>query len=215
MIDFSPGEDLDLVVDTARRFADAVLAPQQRAHEAARGVPPEVRAQAREIGLDRIDWPESAGGAGLGALARAVDALATQCDAVVVVGRDEAPAPTLPDWPRADMGPLGGIAAALHHARDAGYEEVLTCSVDSVGLAEDLLTQLQPAPAYCESQPVIGLWPASASATLDALLTGEGRHSMRAFAERIGARAVTLEQIPDNINTPADLESAERRSHGL
>lgn len=72
MIDFSPGEDLDLVVDTARRFADAVLAPQQRAHEAARGVPPAVRAQAREIGLDRIDWPESAGGAGLGALARAV-----------------------------------------------------------------------------------------------------------------------------------------------
>ncbi|MEN9313711.1 MAG: hypothetical protein RIS35_104 [Pseudomonadota bacterium] len=72
MFDFSPGEDLELAVETARRFADAVLAPQQRAHEAARGVPPEVRAQAREIGLDRIDWPESAGGAGLGALARAV-----------------------------------------------------------------------------------------------------------------------------------------------
>lgn len=148
-------------------------------------------------------------------LARAVDALGAQCDAVVVVGRDEAPAPTLPDWPRAGMGPLGGIAAALHHARDAGYAEVLTCSVDSFGLGDNLTAQLQPAPAYCESQPVIGLWPASASATLDALLTSDGRHSMRAFATSIGARAVRFSENPANINTPADLMAAEERSHGL
>ncbi|WP_298289613.1 molybdenum cofactor guanylyltransferase [Novosphingobium sp.] len=148
-------------------------------------------------------------------LARAVEALEAHCEAVVVIGRKTAPAPTIPDWPRADMGPLGGIAAALHHARDAGYAQVLTCSVDSVGLADDLLTQLQPAPAYCESQPVIGLWPASASATLDTMLTSEGRHSMLAFAKSIGARAVRFETIPDNINTPADLLAAEERSHGL
>lgn len=148
-------------------------------------------------------------------LARAVDALTLHCDAVVVVGREEAPAPTLPDWPRADMGPLGGIAAALHHARDAVYDEVLTCSVDSFGLGEGLTAQLRPVPAYCESQPVIGLWPVSASATLDALLTGNGRHSMRAFAELVGARAVRLSENPANINTPADLMAAEEQSHGL
>jgi molybdopterin-guanine dinucleotide biosynthesis protein A len=148
-------------------------------------------------------------------LARAVDALSAQCDAVVVVGREDAPAPTLPDWPRADMGPLAGIAAALHHARDEGYDEVLTCSVDSVGLGDNLAAQLRPSPAYCESQPVIGLWPATASDQLDTLLTSNARHSMRAFAELVGARAVTLDRIPDNINTPADLESAERRTHGL
>ncbi len=148
-------------------------------------------------------------------LARAVDALAGQCEAVVVAGRQEAPAPTLPDWPRPDMGPLGGIAAALHHARDAGYDEVLTCSVDCVDLHDDLAMQLRPAPAYCESQPVIGLWPASASAALDALLASDGRHSMRAFAEAIGARPVRFERIPANINTPADLSAAEERSHGL
>jgi hypothetical protein len=49
-------------------------------------------------------------------LARAVEALQAQCDAVVVVGREDAPVPTLPDRPRPGMGPLGGIAAALHHA---------------------------------------------------------------------------------------------------
>jgi molybdopterin-guanine dinucleotide biosynthesis protein A len=148
-------------------------------------------------------------------LAWAVEALEAQCDAVVVVGREDAPAPPLPDWPRADMGPLGGIAAALHHACDAGYDDVLTCSVDSVGLADDLVAQLAPAPAYCESQPVIGLWPVSASATLDALLTSDARHSMRAFAESIGARAVRFSENPANINTPADLMAAEERSHGL
>lgn len=148
-------------------------------------------------------------------LARAVEALEGLCDAVVVVGRETAPAPTLPDWPHADMGPLGGIAAALHHAQDVGYDAVLTCSVDSVGLGDDVLAQLSPAPSYCESQPVIGLWPASASATLDALLESDQRHSMRAFAESIGARAVQFSENPANINTPADLESAERRSHGL
>lgn len=72
MIDFSLDEDLELAAESARRFADQVLGPAQRAHEAARGVPDAVRAQAREIGLDRIDWPEAAGGAGLGALARVV-----------------------------------------------------------------------------------------------------------------------------------------------
>jgi molybdopterin-guanine dinucleotide biosynthesis protein A len=51
-------------------------------------------------------------------LARAVEALQAQCDAVVVVGREDAPVPTLPDRPRPGMGPLGGIAAALHHAAD-------------------------------------------------------------------------------------------------
>lgn len=144
-------------------------------------------------------------------LARAVDALAGWCEQVVVVGRETAPAPTLPDWPRANMGPLGGIAAALHLALDEGYDAVLTCGVDSAGLPEDLLELLTLAPAYVAGQPVIGLWPASASAKLDALLESEARHSMLAFAELLGARAVELPVSPSNINTIADLEAAETR----
>lgn len=148
-------------------------------------------------------------------LARAVETLQAQCDAVVVVGRDDAPAPTLADWPRPGMGPLGGIAAALHHAVHTGCEAVLTCSVDSIGLSEAILGELAPAPAYCESQPVIGLWPASASATLDAVLASDDRHSVKAFAARIGARAVALSRNPANINTPADLLAAQEQHHGL
>jgi molybdopterin-guanine dinucleotide biosynthesis protein A len=145
---------------------------------------------------------------------RAVDALSGWCEAVVVVGRAYAPAPTLPDWPRPGMGPLGGIAAALHHARDEGYAAVLTCGVDSAALPEDLPELLGPAPAFLADQPVIGLWPISAARAIEKILRGDGRHSMRAFAEAIGARAVQGPQVPANINTPADLAEAEKR-HGL
>lgn len=138
-------------------------------------------------------------------IARAVAALAPWCDRVVVAGRTEAPAPCLPDWPRPGMGPLGGVAAALRLARDQGHDAVLTCGVDSPGLPEDLHERLAPAPAFVADQPVIGLWPASAAAAIEAILTGDGKHSLRRFAEAVGARAVDLPHGPANINTPADL----------
>ena len=144
-------------------------------------------------------------------IARAVDALSGWCEYVVVAGRELAPAPTLPDWPRPGMGPLAGIAAALHLSRDEGYEAVLTCGVDSACLPDDLPVLLAPAPAYLADQPVIGLWPASAIEAIEAILTGEGRHSMRQFAEAIGARQVRLVAKPANINTPADLAELEKR----
>jgi molybdopterin-guanine dinucleotide biosynthesis protein A len=148
-------------------------------------------------------------------LARAVEALGAQCDATVIVGRTTGPAPCVADWPVAGMGPLGGIAGALNHALANGFATVLTCGVDSVGLPADLLARLSPAPCYVEAQPVVGHWPARAAGSLEELLFRTGTHSMRAFAGRIGARAVQLPVLPANINTPADLESAERRSHGL
>jgi len=147
-------------------------------------------------------------------IARGVDALSGWCEHVVVVGRATAPAPTLPDWPRSGMGPLAGIAAALRHARDEGYAAVLSCGVDSIELPEDLPRLLAPAPAYLADQPVIGLWPASAAEALEAILTSEGRHSMRQFAEAIGARPVKSAANAANINTQADLAALEKR-HGL
>jgi molybdopterin-guanine dinucleotide biosynthesis protein A len=147
-------------------------------------------------------------------LARAVDALSGWCEYVVVVGREMAPAPTLPDWPRPGMGPLAGIAAALHLARDEDYEAVLACGVDSAFLPEGLPDLLAPAPAYLSDQPVVGLWPASAWGTAEKILTGDGKHSMLRFAEKIGARAVESATRTANVNTPADLARLEKR-HGI
>jgi molybdopterin-guanine dinucleotide biosynthesis protein A len=147
-------------------------------------------------------------------LAHAVDTLSGWCEHVIVVGRATAPAPTLPDWPRPGMGPLAGIAAALHHARDEDYEFVLTCGVDSVALPENLPELLRPAPAFLASQPIIGLWPAAAAAAIEAVLHDEGSHSLKRFTQVIGARAVKSPIDPANINTQADLAALERR-HGL
>ena len=152
--------------------------------------------------------------AGRTLIARAVDALSGWCEYVVVVGRETAPAPTLPDWPRPGMGPLAGIAAALHLARDEGYDAVLTCGVDSALLPDGLPELLAPAPAYLAEQPVIGLWPATALEAIETILTGSGRHSMLQFAEALGARAVKSSAEAANINTPADLAELEKR-HGL
>lgn len=140
-------------------------------------------------------------------LALAVDALSGLCDHVIVAGRETAPAPTLPDWPGPNMGPLGGLAAALHFAQDEGYEAVLTCGVDAAMLPDDLLALLSPAPAFLVHQPVIGLWPASAASVVESLLHSDDKHSMWRLAEMLGARQVQTDAPVPNINTPQDLSA--------
>jgi molybdopterin-guanine dinucleotide biosynthesis protein A len=82
-------------------------------------------------------------------------------------------------------------------------------------LGAGALADLTPVPAYCADQPVIGHWPASAAAAVDDLLASDAKHSMRAFAEMIGARAVRFAANPANINTRADLLAAEEQHDGL
>jgi molybdopterin-guanine dinucleotide biosynthesis protein A len=133
-------------------------------------------------------------------LHHALAALRPHCDAVIVVGRGE-----IADWPRPDMGPLGGIAGALIHAAETGFDQVLTAPVDCVRLPDDLRALLEPAPAFLEMQPVIGLWPVAALRELRAMLENEGNLAVKACARRIGARAVQSDFVQPNINSIADL----------
>jgi molybdenum cofactor guanylyltransferase len=136
-------------------------------------------------------------------LERAVAVLAGQCDKVIVVGAPHG----IADWPEAGLGPLGGVAASLRAAE--GYDAVLTTGVDTLGLPDDLLRQLSPAPAYLDTQPIVGLWPIEALSTLEAMITEGSKLAVRAFAERIGARPVKLDGSPANVNTREDLEAME------
>lgn len=72
MFDLGIGEDLEILVDTARSFAQGELGPALRASEEARAVAPELCRSFAQIGLARLELPEALGGAGLGALARAL-----------------------------------------------------------------------------------------------------------------------------------------------
>ncbi len=131
----------------------------------------------------------------------ALAALRPHCEAVIVVGRGD-----IADWPRPDMGPLGGLAGALRHAAASGFDQVLTAPVDCVRLPADLRALLDPAPAFLATQPVIGLWPVAALDELRAVLE-DGRHlSVKAFARRIAARPVKSDFAPPNINSVADLD---------
>ncbi|MBY8824046.1 molybdenum cofactor guanylyltransferase [Sphingomonas colocasiae] len=147
-------------------------------------------------------------------LAHVVRALGAHCDAVVIIGRESELARSIADWPRPGLGPLGGLAGAMRHAIDRGFDQVLSCGVDGIGLPGDIIDRLSPAPAYVASQPVIGLWPATAHETLEDMIHGGAKLSVRGFAERIGARAVELDTPPANINTPEDLARLEK-THGL
>lgn len=147
-------------------------------------------------------------------LDHAVRGLRAICAEVAVIGRPQVSAGTLmaPDRPRAGMGPLGGIAGALHLARERGFAAVLTVPVDAGAVDADVLGLLTPAPACCEDQPVIGLWPVAALGAVEDILAGDGRHSVLALAGALGARMVRLPVPLANINTPADLAALERRA---
>ena len=134
-------------------------------------------------------------------LDHALSALRPHCDAVAIVGRDGG----IADWPRPDMGPLGAIAGALHHAAANGFGQVLTAPVDCVRLPADLRARLEPASAFVDTQPVVGLWSVAALDALQVMLTGEDDHAVRAFARRIGARGIAVDYALPNINSTDDL----------
>lgn len=144
---------------------------------------------------------------------RVADGLAPQVDALIVTGRSHPGVASIPDRPAPDLGPLGGIAAALHFAATNDFAQVLTMPCDAPFLPADLRQQLAAAgpAAYLADLPVVGWWPASAGSVLDALLDEGGSRSVRAFADRVEAtRVAGLREIA-NVNTPDDLALLAKR----
>jgi alkylation response protein AidB-like acyl-CoA dehydrogenase len=72
MFEFELGEDLELIAETAKSFAQDELLPKLREHERARAVEPAIRKIFADMGLAGLELPESLEGAGLGAVARVV-----------------------------------------------------------------------------------------------------------------------------------------------
>lgn len=136
----------------------------------------------------------------------AVAALARHANAVVVCGRGDVRIGSLPDRPAPDMGPLGGLNAALHHAAAQGFAQVLTCGCDTPVLPDALLADLagRTSPTLVGDLPVIGIWPATLAPMLDDWLDRQRDYSVRGWARESGAATIAWPGLA-NINAPADL----------
>ncbi|WP_076069353.1 molybdenum cofactor guanylyltransferase [Sphingomonas montana] len=143
-------------------------------------------------------------------LAHVADRLGSQCAAVVVIGRDWPGLPGVADRPAPGLGPLGGLAGALCHARDHGFDRVLTSGCDLPDLPRDLAVRLGDAPAVVAGQPLLGLWGATLADRAVAWATTSSDRSMRAWIAETDARRVTLDTEIANINRVEDLEALER-----
>lgn len=119
MFTLEPGDELALVVETARKLAEDELTPHLREAEAARSVSPELREAWGEVGLAALELPEAQGGAALGALARVlVNEELGAGDAGAAVALD----------------PFGPAATAL---LEVGGQDAVARLVEAVGHAGD------------------------------------------------------------------------------
>ena len=158
-------------------------------------------------------------------LERATAQASRVSDAVAVAVRDPAQvagledAMLIPDAPW--EGPLGGLAAALAFAREAGRAAVLTLPCDMPLVPPDLADRLAAAladqgAALASSgghlHPVCGLWRADRREALTAY-AATGERSLKGFAAGIGFVAVDWPVEPVdpffNVNTTEDLARAE------
>ncbi len=161
--------------------------------------------RARRFGTDK-------GVALLGGVAlvdHVVAALRPQVDEMVIVGRAWPGMAMLEDRPRVGEGPLGGLAAALQHARGAGHDAVLCAGCDTLPVPPDLADRLRPGPAVVEGHWLMGLWPSVLADDLDRWLGEQDDRSIRGWMRQAGAGQMALDTTFININTPGALIEAE------
>lgn len=140
-------------------------------------------------------------------IAHAAAALEPHVDAVAICGRAFGSYVALADRPAPGLGPLGGLAAALRHAADNGFDTVLSIGCDVPALPAALVDALAAAgaPIAVRALPICGLWRASDADQLDKHLVSTGDRSMRNWLAVCGGQWFDGDIPLANINTPDDL----------
>jgi molybdenum cofactor guanylyltransferase len=149
-------------------------------------------------------------------LEHVADALRGQVDDVVVCGREWPAMRCIADRPVDNKGPLGGLNAALHFARDGGFDYVFSVGCDVLPIPQ-MPSITDPNAAYfVEDHFLFGLWPVSLAPELDWHLEQQINYSMRHWIETIGARPLQSRITHFNINHPSDLTYAANNlaAHG-
>ncbi len=129
--------------------------------------------------------------------------LRPQVEAIVVCGRDWPGFEAVADRPGPDMGPLGGLAAALHYGAEHGFSAVVSAGCDALPVPD--MMPLGYGPAVYAKQWLFGVWPVVLAATLDDHLARSADLSMRGWIEASGALSVTGMVDIANLNTPEAL----------
>lgn len=137
-------------------------------------------------------------------LAHVIAALEPQVETVVICGRQWPGLTSLSDRPAPDQGPLGGICAALHHARADGFDAVLTAGCDTLPVPGRLADLLGYRAGVVKDQPLFGFWPATMDGQLDAWLANQPRRDMRGWIEESGAQEIETDTAFSNLNTQED-----------
>lgn len=139
----------------------------------------------------------------------AADALRPHVAQLVLSGRDAQGFVGVPDRPEPGLGPLGGIAGALHYAAAHGYAAILTTGCDMPVFPPSLVRALiGGGPALTQGQPLAAFWPATLADKLDTWLATSDDRSIAAWARHVCARRVPWPGPPlPNINYIADLET--------
>lgn len=133
-------------------------------------------------------------------------ALGSVADATVVCGRGYFDWPWIADRPAGGLGPLGGLCAALDHARRHGFDRVVSIGCDTPSVPPDLLALLvgAPGPTYLDDAPIVGGWPAALAPALDTFIATDAIRSVRGWANAVGAEPIDGWSIA-NVNRPGDL----------
>lgn len=135
-------------------------------------------------------------------IAHVIDALGTRCETIIVCGRAWGNAISIADRPASGLGPLGGLCAALHYGARHGFDRVLTAGCDT--LPVPLVARNGDEQVVAAGHYLIGDWPVTMAAQLDAHLATSHDRSMRHWVAVSGAREVQIDTVPHNLNTQAD-----------
>jgi len=143
----------------------------------------------------------------------AIAALEPYVAQIVVCGREDKRWTCLADRPAPDLGPLGGLAAALLHAQELGFDAVLSTGCDMPSLPADLVEALiGEGPAIVVGQQLIGFWPASFADRLIDHLEHCSSRSIRGWMAVVQPREIVPPGDPlPNINRPEDLIDWSRK----
>ena len=133
------------------------------------------------------------------------DGLRGQVDRLVLCGREWPGFDCLEDRPSADMGPLGGLNAALCYAQQNGFDEVATAGCDVLPVAEFPDERPDRKAIYVDGHYLFGVWPAGLAPLLDRHLSQQTNLSMRHWIAEIDARAIRSGEAFHNLNTPSDV----------